>query len=125
MNHQPVQSSQTSLQQGAGLQSNLVDQIAEAVIRKIDCQKSQSHPRWRYYERSEPTVATVESSDTVPPVHFSTPIVETDMNDSFDEEALLKKVPKPFKKNAALLLKTFDQRPNELTWDANVSAIVF
>lgn len=40
------------------------------------------------------------------------------MNDQFDEQALLKKVPKPFKKNAALLLKEFDQRPNEITWDS-------
>ena len=94
-----------------------MDQITEAVIRKIDSRNI--NPRWRNYERIEPTVVTVDASNTTPPPHFSTPIVETDMNDSFDEQALLKKVPKPFKKNATLLLKEFDQRPNELTWDSN------
>ena len=107
-------------QEGGGLNSaNFVDQIAEAVIRKIDSQTGGINPRWRYYERSEPTIATVAPSNTEPPPHFTTPIVETDMNDSFDEVNLLKKVPKPFKKNASLLLKEFDQRPNELTWDSN------
>ena len=107
------------MQDGKGLQApNLVDQIADAVIKKIDAHKLQTNPRWRYYERSPPTVVSVESSDTQPPVHFSTTVTETDMNDVFDEQSLLKKVPKPFKKNASLLLKEFDQRPNELTWDS-------
>ena len=87
-------------------------------LAKIDSQKLQTNPRWRYYERSPPTVVSVESSDTQAPVHFTTAIIGTDMNDQFDEQALLKKVPKPFKKNAALLLKEFDQRPNEITWDS-------
>ena len=96
-----------------------MDQIAEAVIRKIDSQNGGINPRWRNYERSEPTIVTVATSNTETPSHFTTPIVETDMNDSFDEVNLLKKIPKPFKKNAALLLKEFDKRPNELTWDSN------
>ena len=109
-----------SIQAGQGLHSShFVDQIAEAVIRKIDSEKIKTNPRWWNYERSEPTVVTVDASDTTPPPHFSTPIVETDMNDSFDEQALLKKIPKPFKQNASRLLKEFDQRPNELTWDSN------
>ena len=60
-----------------------------------------------------------EKVDTTPPVTFANPIFETDMNDSFDEEALLKKIPKPFRQNAISLLKTFDERPNEITWDSS------
>ena len=56
------------------------------------------------------------------PLHwseFNAPIFENDLNDSYDEHALLKKVPKRFKKNAAKLLKTFDEQPNEITWDSS------
>ena len=44
---------------------------------------------------------------------------ETDLNDTFDEDTLLKTVPKRFKEKAIELLKKFDERPNELTWDAS------
>ena len=100
--------------------STLVEQLTEAVLKRIDSKAVPLvNPRWPNYERAEPTVVTVEASNTNPPIHFSTPITETDMNDTFDEQALLKKVPKPFKEKAKTLLKTFDERPNELTWDAS------
>ena len=52
-------------------------------------------------------------------MNFSVPLHETDLNDTFDEAALLKKVPKRFKDKAIQLLEKFDERPNELTWDAS------
>ena len=114
----------SSLQEGAGSHlaenSSLVHTLAEAVLKQIESRANTAiTPRWRNYERAEPTEAVEILTNTLPPQSFSNPIVATDMNDSFDEQALLKKVPKPFKKNAASLLKEFDQRPNELTWDAN------
>jgi len=56
--------------------------------------------------------------NTTPPVHFGVVLKETDLSDRFDEDALLRKIPKSHHKNAALLLKAFDERPNELTWDS-------
>ena len=75
-------------------------------------------PNWKYYERVQPTVVTTAVPNTTPPTHFSNPLFENDLNDSFDENALLKRVPKLFKKKASLLLKAFDERANEITWDA-------
>ena len=77
------------------------------------------NPNWKYYERAQPTLVVTEVPNTTPPSHFSNPIFENDMNDAFDENALLKKVPKLFKKKASLLLKAFDERANEITWDAS------
>ena len=57
--------------------------------------------------------------NTTPPVHFGVVLKETDLSDRFDEDALLRKIPKSHHKNAALLLKAFDERPNELTWDSS------
>ena len=77
------------------------------------------NPNWKYYERAEPTVVVTGTPNTLPPVHFSNPLFENDLNDSFDENSLLKKVPRLFKKKASLLLKAFDERANEITWDAS------
>ena len=76
-------------------------------------------PNWKYYERAQPSVVTTDIPNTTPPSHFSNPLFQNDMNDAFDENALLKKVPKLFKKKASLLLKAFDERANEITWDAS------
>ena len=54
----------------------------------------------------------VEVAKTTPPIHYSNIIRQNDLNDVYDENALLKKVPKPFKKKALLLLKIFDERPD-------------
>ena len=76
------------------------------------------NPHWKYYERVQPTVVATDVPNTTPPSHFSNPLFQNDLNDSFDENALLKRVPKLFKKKALLLLKAFDERANEITWDA-------
>jgi len=102
--------------------ANFVDKIADLVAKRISQPTVSFQPtdkNWKFYEKSEPTVTSeVQPDNTTPPVNFSNIIRQNDLNDSFDENALLKKVPKPYKKKAALLLKIFDERPNELTWDS-------
>ena len=100
--------------------------MAHRVAQQLSAQQSGGgatfpslNPNWKFYERAQPTVVSTDVlPNTTPPTHFSTPLFQNDLNDSFDEHSLLKRVPKPFKKNAVLLLKAFDERPNELTWDA-------
>ena len=114
---------QQKIQEGGGLTSllhntTLVNQLTEAVLKNIHAKSASVTPRWQNYERVEPTVIVETLTETTPPLPFSTPIFDTDLNDSFDEQKLLKTVPKSFKKNASELLKQFDARPNEITWDS-------
>ena len=119
-------SSDFTLPDGPGLNllnnSSFVEQVAEIVSKKLNPPKIHQptavNPFWKNYERAQPTVVFEQIDNPVPPAKFSSPVFQTDLNDSFDEEALLKKVPKPCRKNASLILKRFDERPNELTWDA-------
>jgi len=110
-----------ALQQGGGAtllqNSPFLDQLATLVSQRLH-PVGLVNPNWSNYERREPTVVTETAEKTTPPVHFSNPIYSTDLNTSFDEEALLKKVPKRFKKDAIKLLKKFDEQPNDITWDA-------
>lgn len=79
-----------------------------------------SDPNWRFYETAQPTVVSEEvQPNTNPPNNFANPLFQNDLNDSYDETHLLKTVPKPSRKNAASLLKAFDERANELTWDSS------
>jgi len=99
-----------------------VGKIADLVSKRISQPQASFQPstkNWKFYEKSEPTTTSeVQPDNTTPPISYSNLIRQNDLNDSFDENALLKKVPKPYKKKAALLLKIFDERPNELTWDS-------
>jgi len=109
---------------GASILSNskFVEELAEVVSKKL----RQSEPKqnlpitafWRNYERSTPTVVSEIPQDTTPPLNFGVEVKETVLNDTYDEQALLKKIPKIFHKKATVLLKAFDERPNELTWDS-------
>jgi hypothetical protein len=102
--------------------SDFVGRIADLVSKRISQPAATFKPvnnNWRFYEKSEPTVTSeVRPGNTTPPINYSNVIRQNDLNDSFDENALLKKVPKPYKKKASLLLRIFDERPNELTWDS-------
>ena len=117
----------SSAQFGAGPNDAFINQVADLVTKKIQGNNSVPsphfnlvNPNWKYYEIAQPTVVSTDSTpNTRPPDHFSNPIFTIKSNDSFDEKHLLKKVPKPFQNNAALLLKAFDERPNELTWDSS------
>ena len=103
----------------------MIDELVHLVTKRVVNQHHSAHgafppitSRWSNYERSQPTVVVTEYDRTEPPLHFSAPKFEGDLNDTFDEKALLKKVPKPFKRKAEALLKEFDARPNDITWDA-------
>ena len=110
---------------GTGVRSsdvNLINTIADVVTKRLTSEAPHFSPinrYWKNYERAEPTVVSDGVVNTTPPIRFSAPIFQNDLNDSFDEHALLKKVPKRFKKNAAKLLRTFDEQPNEVTWDSS------
>lgn len=75
---------------------------------------------WQYYESSQPTESTPPISSTNPPAnHFDNQIVQNDMNDKFDQDKLLKLVPKQSKQKAVALLKAIDNQSNQLTWDSS------
>lgn len=116
-----------SEQQGSGSDllenTSFLNQLATIVSKKLQPHRGEGenvliNPFWSNYERAEPTVAIEKPENTLPPTHFSNPIFQTDLNTSFDEDALLKKVPKLFKNQALKLLKKFDEQPNDVTWDA-------
>ena len=105
---------------------SFINQVAQKVAENLTQNQlgfgskfASINPNWKFYERAEPTVVTDGRPNTVPPLNFSVPLHETDLNDTFDEASLLKKVPKRFKDKAIQLLKKFDERPNELTWDSS------
>lgn len=114
-------------QEGFGLDPDFVSQIATVVAAKLAKNKTEEDfevPRpnvsqYQNYERAKPTVCTVQSANTIAPVHFDTETTQNDLNDGFEMKRLLRKVPKRFQDNAKLLLDAFDQRANEITWDSN------
>lgn len=102
------------------MNENLIEQLAKAVSAKITPAPStqQITDNWMFYERAQPTTSSeVIPENTAPPPHFDNRLCENDLNDAFDENQLLKFVPKRFKGKARELLEIFDERPNEITWD--------
>ena len=106
--------------------TSFINQVAQKVAETLAQSQfgfgskfAPSNPNWKYYERAEPTLVTDGRPKTTPPLNFSVPLNENDLNETFDEDTLLKTVPKSFKEKAIELLKKFDERPNELTWDAS------
>jgi len=98
-----------------------LDHIVSAVSKKLN--HTPTRPiteNWKFYEKAEPTSITdVLPEDTAPPPHFNNRLCENDLNDSFDENQLLRFVPKRFKEKGKVLLQLFDERPDELTWDSS------
>jgi hypothetical protein len=74
-------------------------------------------------ESLEPKFPEIVSSSEVAPIVFDSKVVKNDENDIFDEERLLKSVNLGHHNKARLLLKQFNDRGNELTW--NSTGIVF
>lgn len=124
--------SSSSLQTGAGEHSNdvtlktslmkdnvFLDSIVAAVSKKLSPRFEPTTDNWIFYDRARPTVSSQPiPEDTTPPPHFDNKVVENDLNDAFDENQLLKFVPKRFKEKAKTLLQIFDEKPNEITWDS-------
>lgn len=97
-----------------------LDQITIALSDRLQS-TSKARPitsNWIYYDRGQPTTSsTVVPDNTTPQDHFKNEKSENDLNDTFDENILLKFVPRNYKEKAKTLLQIFDDRPNELTWD--------
>jgi len=94
--------SKSSTQEGYGLDEDAIAKIASLVTDHI---------------RKEEAKAGHEV--TLPAVKFDSQILHNDLNDSQDQKRLLKKVPKKFHASAENLLKAFEDRPNEITWDSS------
>ena len=115
-------------QLGCGSSNDFISKVAKLVSERIaDANQLPTSPsfvptdpNWRNYEVVAPTVTSDPiPSNSAPPLNFENPITENDFNDSFDQKKLLTIVPKQFKKKATSLLKCFDERPNEVTWDSS------
>ena len=103
-----------------------VDKIASIVTEKVtkNLQFRAAQPFWRNYEISEPTITSQIISDRgIPPESFSSKIQQNDLADQFDSDHLLKQIPKRFRLKAETLLKAFDERAAEFTFNTN--GIVF
>ena len=106
--------------------NQFVDKIASIVTEKVtkNLQFRAAQPFWRNYEISEPTITSqVVSAAGIPPEPFGSNITHNDLADQFDANHLLKAIPKRFKLKAETLLKAFDERAAEFTF--NTDGIVF
>lgn len=117
----------SSVEQFGGSNFNpnqFVEKIASIVTDKVTKQFRAAQPFWRNYEISEPTIASeVITNRAIVPEAFSSNIKKNDLADDFDSEHLLRLIPKRFKLQAQTLLKAFDERAAEFTFNTN--GIVF
>lgn len=67
--------------------------------------------------------AAEKNINHLPPSLFDVKLFKNDLNTAFDEQKLLALIQKSHVKNAKILLKEFDKRTNELTW--NSSGVLF
>jgi len=97
--------------------------VTERLSKNVQFRSAQ--PNWRNYEISEPTITSeVIPSSSVQPPSFAAQIRQNDLADNFDSSRLLKLVPKRFKAQAAILLKAFDERAAELTFNSDGSIFI-
>lgn len=113
------------IQSGSGLSSNpsedVIKQLADAVTERVTQQISKT---WQTYNLTQPQTAEVESEDTSAPLPYNNEVKKNDLNDVFDEKQLLKLVPARYKHKAQILLKQFDNHPNEITWSPDGSILI-
>ena len=108
-----LQATSGSSQDGSGqLDPTFVSRIASLVQAEITKNKFNEDKKsatllpvvsnYRSYERSNPLEAVFQNS----------------MNDAFDHQRLLKKVPKQFQSEAKSILDALNDQSNDLTWDS-------
>ena len=118
-----TQTSVTDIQLGGNFNpDNFVDRIANIVTEKVskNLKFRGAHPYWRNYEISEPTITSeVVTNHSPPPPTFGSVIKQNDLADQFDSKRLLSHIPKRFKHQAEVLVKAFDERAEEFTFDTN------
>ena len=103
-----------------------MDKIASIVTEKVtkNLQFRAAQPFWRNYEIAEPTITSAVITDkATPPEAFSSIIKQNDLADDFDSNHLLKVIPKRYKLQAQTLLKAFDERAAEFTF--NTDGVIF
>ena len=71
------------------------------------------------FDRPEPTVAASQDAPIEPPVNYDHTFVKTDLNDKADEKKVLHSVPKKYWPNAMRLLRAFDEKSEQLTYDCS------
>ena len=95
---------------------HFIGKIADIVTQRL-VQFRPPSSNWKSYERAEPTISSeVLQANTSPPSTYDIHLKQNDQADKFDEESLLKLIPKRFKGQAATLLKIFDDRSDEVTY---------
>ena len=107
----------------AGLDSHrLVQQIAEVVVKKIG--PSLIPQPFQNFNLGPPAQVSTENPDTRPQLSFSIAHPKDDLNDKFDENHLLKTIQPKFRRQAQILLKEFDKRPNQITWTTDGTLLI-
>ena len=108
-----------------GLDNISLDQIASIVAEKLKPSSSQL-PDFRpvlstfpIFDRPELTVAASQDDSIQPPVNYDHTFVKTDLNDKADEKKVLHSVPKKSWPNAIRLLRAFDEKSEQLTYDCS------
>ena len=122
------------LQSGSGLTNSdvhkrklspdddFITKVATLVTERLSNPLQSARPvntLWTNYNLSPPSTSVIGSVQTTPPLPFDVKRFKNDDNDSFDEKQLMKCVPPKFKKQASILLKQFDERGDELTWNSD------
>lgn len=74
-------------------------------------------------EREVENFSKLQTPSNVP-LLYDIGVKKDDLNQTFDENQLLALIPKKFQKNAKILLKEFDERGQELTWNSSGTVFV-
>jgi hypothetical protein len=90
--------------------SPFAHEVAKLVLDKLKAETEQNFG---------PKAANIVSAVKETVLPYDNIIINTDENDSFDEEKLLKLLPFESRKHATQLLSEFDDRGNEITWNPN------
>ena len=107
----------------AGLDSNrIVEQIAEFVVKKLN--PALVPEPYQNYNLGPPAQVSTENPNTRPPLAFAISHPKDDLNDKYDEVHLLKTIAPKFRRQAQILLKEFDKRPNQITWTGDGTLLI-
>jgi hypothetical protein len=90
--------------------------------RKKFLTKLEEHPE-DSEDNLDPKLPRIVSQSEDIPIAYDSKVLKNDENDVFDEERLLKSLNLGHHNKAKLLLKYFNERPNEFTW--NSSGVIF
>lgn len=116
--HQEDSGSSTQ-QEGFGLDADFVAKVASVVTSQLSKLNSlQEIAKLKPLPSQSLSEVVVQPANTVAPVKFDTQVFQNDLNSSFDHKALLHTIPSKYRQSGKSLLEAFDQRANDLTWDA-------